>query len=300
MLGLTNVMHSNLTIGSDATSFNELRERCHTIFELKYAASSCLLVQSVLIGATLVLGWQHIEEKRKQMTQLGIPPQAMQQSIDKLFTFWKTIISGVGKRKEERKPLNPLFFNRIIQVLLSMAAFVCCYTLITDNEMEVIFDHVPPFQAITWISLAVLITSVGIAAVSAIDLSLTGGSKEGDGDGEGTAESSDFKGIMQSSSAQFKESLIYGMLIYDSVFSLLTFCTFSSSAGVTSADLNCSSGDSRWCALAGLGVFFVFMQSVSFMISLFTGSYVEFRDFRIKVASMEVHKHHINKSRGVG
>jgi hypothetical protein len=101
-------------------------------------------------------------------------------------------------------------------------------------------------------------------------------------------ESSEYKGIVQSSSAQFKENLIYCRIIYDAVFSLLTFCTFAASAGVTSAGLNCSSGDSRWCAIAILGVFFVFMQSISFMISLFTGSYPDFSRHRTEQLTIEV------------
>ena len=67
--------------------------------------------------------------------------------------------------------------NRVFQVLLSMSAFVCCYILISGPSTEVAFSHVPPFQVLCWISLSVLIISTGIAAVSVVDLSLTGGAK---------------------------------------------------------------------------------------------------------------------------
>ena len=294
VLGLTNVMNGSLdTDDLDPTSKQraDLMQALEIIFHLKYAASACMIGQSIFITATLVLGWQHIEERRKQQTALKIPAQATQQSIDKIFSFWTTISSGVGKRSEEIARISPLFLNRVVQVLLSMSAFVCCYLLIQDAE--VIFDHVVPFVVITWVSLAILITTFGIAAISAIDISLTGGSKSHKKDTveerAAVESSAEYKGIIQSSSAEFKEKLIYCRIIYDSVFSLLTFCTFAAAAGVTSARLNCKSGDSRWCALSGLSVFFVFMQSVSFMISLFTGSYPDFSRHRTKQLTLEVH-----------
>ena len=170
-LGLTNVMRSNLSFDNQGS----LKQIVETIFNLKYAAAACMISQSIFIAATLVLGWQHIEGRRKMMAQLGIPPQATQQNIDKIFHFWSEISSGLGKRSEDRAAISPLFLNRIVQVFLSLAAFVSCYILITDAEMEAAFSDVPPFQVITWVSLAILITSFGIATVSGIDLSLTGG-----------------------------------------------------------------------------------------------------------------------------
>jgi hypothetical protein len=172
-LGLTNVMRSNLTLANQESA----KEIVVTIFNLKYAAAACMISQSIFIAATLVLGWQHVEGRRKMMAQLGIPPQATQQNIDKVFHFWSEISSGLGKRSEDRAAISPLFLNRIVQVFLSLAAFVCCYILVFDEGvgMEAAFDDVPPFQVITWVSLAILITSFGIVAVSGIDLSLTGG-----------------------------------------------------------------------------------------------------------------------------
>lgn len=116
---------------------------------------------------------------------------------------------------------------------------------------------------------------------------LTGGVKKSQGQQQ---ESQEYKGIVQSSSAQFKENLIYARIIYDSLASLLTFCTFAAAAGVTSARLNCSAGDKLWCPLSALGVFFAFMLSISFMISLFTGSYVSFREHRMKAVVSSIVK----------
>merc|ERR1711907_128800 len=82
----------------------------------------------------------------------------------------------------------------------------------------------------------------------------------------------------------------YARIIYDSLASLLTFCTFAAASEVTSARLNCSAGDKLWCPLSALGVFFAFMLSISFMISLFTGSYVSFREHRMKAVVSSIVK----------
>jgi len=101
---------------------------------------------------------------------------------------------------------------------------------------------------------------------------------------------------VQSSGAQFKENLIYARIVYDSLASLLTFCTFAAAAGITSAKLNCRAGDARWCPLSILGVFFAFFLSLSFMTSLFTGSYVEFREHRMKTVTIRVNQQNVQQS----
>ena len=154
--------------------------------------------------------------------------------------------------------------------------------------MGLVFEFVPAFHVVTWVSMALFICSTLIALISVIDFSLTGGVKDESDGGEGKSDAPEYRGIFQSSSEGFKENLIYVRIIYDSLASLLTFCIFAASAGISSAKLNCSAGDSRWCPLSALGVFFSFMLSVSFMVSLFSGSYIEFRDHRIKAVTTSV------------
>ena len=186
--GLTNVMHMSLDYG--AMSFAPNIERVfETIFDFKvgagvvawrargkntdqnartrallstsstyqYVASACMFAQSIFIGATLMLTYQHIEERQTQMTLLGIPPTATQQSIDFIFRFYKTFSSGVGRRSEDRAAISPLFVNRVVQVLLSLACFVVCYDIIDWTEQELKFVFVPAFHIITWVSLALFI-----------------------------------------------------------------------------------------------------------------------------------------------
>ena len=283
-MGLTNVLILNL----DTTfpNYEELREKLRALFDLKLSASVLMVVAGCFMAFTLALGWKYIEVRKKQMKVLGIPTTGLSRIIDRVFRWYKNVASGfLGPRSEERVVVSPLFVNRVAQVFLSMAAFTCSYLLIEDTEMDDVLERIPAFHVLTWESLAIFIISVVIASVSAIDLALTGGGAAGsgeDGSHETELDQAEYRGIVQSSSAQFKENLIYARFAYDVLASLLTFCVFAASSGVTSAGLNCSAGDPLWCPLSILGVFFVFVLSLSFMLSLTCGSYIALREHRIK------------------
>ena len=327
VIGITHVMRENVgnqSLGVDLNSVGGVSvskltadeiSQLDRIFNVKYIAAGFMIAQSLCLMTTLYLGWAHVEERKKQMTVLGIPAQATQMTVERIARLWRRVQTRVGRRSQGRVAISPLFVNRVLQVCLSLGSFVCSYVLISDRKSSRALIHVMPFQVMCWVSLAVFIISFGIAVVSVTDILLTSGGGSppdeedagaaggangptgagagagGGGGGGGRARSKaasdqQYRGILESSGSRFKETMVYTRLVYDSAVSFMLACVFSASAGVTTADISCGT-KIDWCQIAVASVFFLFVLCTSFLVSLFTGSYVEFVDMRMKLLSIK-------------